>query len=96
VRDIGAVRHAAENRAESRVSKHFLCEDDEGVMHIVLWYGSGDAVQISRSHAQWALSQFQLCIACVLGKAGPRREDDSATVDYLREQFPYLDATATR
>jgi hypothetical protein len=25
-------------------------------MHIVLWYGSGDAVQVSRSHAQWALS----------------------------------------
>ncbi|MDT7810568.1 MAG: hypothetical protein QOJ42_484, partial [Acidobacteriaceae bacterium] len=27
-------------------------EDDKGVMHIVLWYGSGDAVQVSRSYVQ--------------------------------------------
>jgi hypothetical protein len=25
-------------------------------MHIVLGYGSGDAVQVSRSHAHWVLS----------------------------------------
>jgi len=29
-----------------------LREDREGVMHIVLWYGSGYAVQVSRSHVQ--------------------------------------------
>src|ERR1700721_2568232 len=58
-------------------------------MHIVLWYGRGDAVQVSRRHAQKALSRIGLDVACVLGKAGPRRDDDPATVDYLREQVPY-------
>jgi hypothetical protein len=51
MRDVGAARHAAENRAQPRVNKHFLCKYDERVMHIMLWYGSGDAVQVSRSHA---------------------------------------------
>src|SRR5271169_3297678 len=50
MRDIGPAHHAAEDRAQPRVVEHLLGEDDEGVMHIVLWYGSGDAVQISRSH----------------------------------------------
>ena len=49
MRDVGAAHHAAEDRAQPRVGKHLLCEDDEGVMHIVLWYGSGDAIQVSRS-----------------------------------------------
>ena len=58
-------------------------------MHIVLWYGSGNAVQVSRSHAQEALSRNGLDVTCVLRKAGPRRDDDPATVDCLREQAPY-------
>jgi hypothetical protein len=44
MRDIGAARHAAEDRAQPRVGEHLLCEDDEDVMYIVLGYGSGDAV----------------------------------------------------
>jgi hypothetical protein len=89
MRDIGAAHHAAEDCAQSRVGKHLLGEDDEGVMHIVLWYGSGDAIQVSRSHAQKALSRIGLDVVCVSAKAGPRRDDDPATVDYLREQAPY-------
>ena len=89
MRDIGAAHHAAEDCAQPRVGKHLLCEDDEGVMHIVLWYGSGDAIQVSRSHAQKALSRIGLDVARVLGKAGPLSDDDPATVDYLREQAPY-------
>jgi len=42
--DIGATRHAAEDRLQPRVCKHFLCEEDEGFMHIVVRYGSRDAV----------------------------------------------------
>jgi hypothetical protein len=68
VRDICTIRHATKNRAEPRVSEHFLCEDDEGVMHIMLWYGSGDAVQVSRSHAQMALSRIGLDLAWVAEK----------------------------
>ena len=49
--DVGTTHHAAEDRAQPRVDKHLLCEDDESVMDIVLWYGSGDAVQVSRSQA---------------------------------------------
>ena len=49
MRDVGAAHHAAEDRAQPRVGKHLLCEDDEGVMHIVLGYRSGDAVQVNRS-----------------------------------------------
>jgi hypothetical protein len=37
--------------AQPRVGEHLLGEDDEGVVHIVFGYGSGDAVQVSRSHA---------------------------------------------
>jgi len=51
MRDVGAARHAAEDREQPPVGKHLFYEDDEGVTHIVLWYGSGDAVQVSRSHA---------------------------------------------
>src|SRR6202162_3590923 len=47
MRDIGPAHHAAEDRAQPRVVEHLLGEDDEGVMHIVLWYGSGDAVEVS-------------------------------------------------
>ena len=60
-------------------------------MHIVLWYGSGDAVQVSRSQAEYVLSpdrRDEMSRLCV-GEAGPRRGDDPATVDYLREQAPY-------
>jgi hypothetical protein len=56
MRDVGAVHHAAEDRVQPRVGKHLLCEYDEGVMHIVLWYGSGDAVQVSSSYVQKALN----------------------------------------
>ena len=56
MRDVGAAHHAAEDRAQLRVGEHLLCDDDEGVMHIVLWYGGGDAVQVSRSQVQWALN----------------------------------------
>jgi hypothetical protein len=54
--DIGTARHAAEYRAETRVGEHLLGEDNEYVMYIVLWYGSGDAVQVSRSLSQLALN----------------------------------------
>jgi hypothetical protein len=47
--DVGTAHHAAEDRAQPRVGKHFLREDNEGVMHIVLGYGNRDAVQVSRS-----------------------------------------------
>jgi hypothetical protein len=47
MRDLCATHHATEDRAQPRVGKHVLCEDDESVMHIVFGYGSGDAVQIS-------------------------------------------------
>jgi hypothetical protein len=49
MRDIGAPNHAAEDRAQPWVGKHLLCEVAEGVMHIVLGYGGGDAVQVSSS-----------------------------------------------
>ena len=44
MRDVGAAHHTAEDGAQARVDKHLLCEEDEGVMHIVLGHGSGDAV----------------------------------------------------
>ena len=68
MRDVGAAHHAAENHAQPWVDKHFVCEDDEVVMHIVLWYGSSDAVQVSRSHAQMALSRIGLNVALSCGK----------------------------
>jgi hypothetical protein len=72
------------------IGKHIFCVNDEGVMHIMLGYGSGNAVQVSSGHAQEALIGWTgLDVACVLKKAGPRRGDDPATVDYLREQAPY-------
>jgi hypothetical protein len=52
VRDVGAAYHAAENRAQPRVGEHLLGEDGESVMHIMFGYGSGDAVQVSRSCVQ--------------------------------------------
>ncbi len=52
MRDVGAAHHAAEDSPQLRVGKHLLCDDDECVMHIVLWYGNGDAVQVSCSYAQ--------------------------------------------
>ena len=69
MRDVGAPHHAAEDGAQPRVGKHVLREDDEGVMHIVLGYGSSDAVQVSRS--QYAESsarttEIRRCV-CVLG-----------------------------
>jgi hypothetical protein len=50
--NVGAARHAPKDRTQARVGKHLLCEYDEGVMHIVLGYGSRDAVQVSRGHVQ--------------------------------------------
>lgn len=80
MRDIGSAHHAAEDRAQPWVVEHLLGEDDEGVMHIVLWYSSGDAVQVSRSHAQKALSRSGLSVACVHHEdAYPRRDDDPAS-----------------
>ena len=52
MRDPGPAHHAVEDRVQPWVGKHFLCEDDEGVMHIMLWYRSGDAVQVSRRDVQ--------------------------------------------
>jgi hypothetical protein len=52
MRDPGAAHHAAEDRVQPLVGKHLLCEYDEGVMYIMLWYGSGDAVQVSCSCVQ--------------------------------------------
>lgn len=50
--DVGTSHHAPEDRAHPRVGEHLLCEDNEGVMHIMLWYGSGNAVQVSCGDAQ--------------------------------------------
>jgi len=52
MRDVGAADHASKDRAQPPVGKHLLSEDDEGVMHIMLWYGSSDAVQVSRGQAE--------------------------------------------
>ena len=70
MRDTGAAHHAAEDRAQPWVGEHLLGEDDEGVMHIVLGYGSGDAVQVSRSFSQEVLSSNyrDRRRVCVLGK----------------------------
>ena len=68
MRDIGAAHHAAEDHAQSWVDKHLLCENDEVVMDIVVWYSSSDAVQVSRSHSQLALSWIGLDVAFVLEK----------------------------
>ena len=95
MRDIGPAHHAAEDRAQPRVVEHLLCEDNEGVMHIVLWYGSGDAVQVSRSHAQKALSRCGLNVACVCHEEAYPRRDDIQGVDYLREQAGILNTTAS-
>lgn len=66
--DIGATRHTAEDRPQPSVCQHFLREDDESFMYIVVWYGSSDAVQVRRSQANWALSRIGLDVACVLKK----------------------------
>jgi hypothetical protein len=50
---------------QPRVTEHLLGEDDEGVMHIVLGYGSGDTVQVSRSQAQKAFCRIGLDVACL-------------------------------
>ena len=52
MRDVGAARHAAEDRAKPRGGEHHLCKDNKSVMHIVLGYGSGNAVQVSSGHSQ--------------------------------------------
>ncbi len=65
MRDAGAFRHAMKDRADPRVNKYSFCEKNKGVMHIMLWYGSCYAVQISRSHAQRALSRMKLDVACM-------------------------------
>ena len=43
-----------EDCLQAGVEEHLLCKDDESVMHIMLWYGSGDAVQVRRSQAKSA------------------------------------------
>lgn len=52
MRDIGATRHTAEDGPQPRTAQHLLCEDDEGFMHIVVWYGSSDSVQVRRSQTK--------------------------------------------
>lgn len=49
MRDVCAGYHAAKDRTQPRVGKHFLRKDDKRIMHIMLWYSSGDTVQVSRS-----------------------------------------------
>ena len=68
--NVGAPHHAVEDRAEPRVGKHLLCEEDESVVYIVLGYGSGDAVQVSRSQCVEVLSLDVGIrrLVCVLGK----------------------------
>jgi hypothetical protein len=86
--DIGPAHHAAEDRAQPRVVQHLLGEDNERAMHIVLGYGSGDAVQVSRSHAQrpLAAADSMLCV-CVIGKL--THEDPTIRRrSYLGEQTP--------
>jgi hypothetical protein len=70
MRDVGAAHHAAEDCAQPRVGKHLLCEGSEGVMHIVVWHSSGDAIQVSRSHAQKACNLIGGAIysVCILKK----------------------------
>lgn len=50
--DVGAADHASKDRAQPWVGKHLLCEDHEGVMDIMFWDGSSDAVQVNRSQAE--------------------------------------------
>jgi hypothetical protein len=52
MRDVGATHHPAEDRAQSLVGEHLLREVGEGIMHIEIGYGSGDAVQVSRNCVQ--------------------------------------------
>ena len=70
MRNVGAPHHAVKDRAQPRVGKHLLCEDDEGVMHIVLGYGSGDTVQVSRSQCAESSARTKGIrrVVCVLGK----------------------------
>jgi hypothetical protein len=81
MRDIGAARHAPEDRANPRVGKHLLGEDDEDVMYIVLWYGSGYAVQVSSSLSQYVLNPNyrNRRPVCTLGKLAYEEGDDPAT-----------------
>ena len=66
MRDVGAAHHAAEDRAQPRVGEHLLGEDNEGVMHIVRRYGSGDAIQMSRNFSQWILnSNCRIDVPCI-------------------------------
>src|ERR1700732_161083 len=58
MRDVGAAHHAAEDRAQARVGEPLLGEGDEGVMHIVLGYGRGDAIQVSLSQVKEVLSRI--------------------------------------
>lgn len=48
MRDVSPTDHAAKNCTKARIGKHLLCENDKGVVHILLRYGSGDAIQVSR------------------------------------------------
>jgi len=75
MRNVGAPHHALEDRAQPLVRKHLLCEDDEGVVHIVLGYSSGDAVQVSRSQcAEPSARSIGIRRAvCVLGKLDDER-----------------------
>jgi hypothetical protein len=86
--NIGTIRHTAEDRLQAGIKKHFLCEDDKGVMHIVLWYGSSNAVQVRRSQAKWSLSpnHRDCMLRGVLGSWASKRDTGPATVDNLKEQ----------
>jgi hypothetical protein len=38
---------------------------------------------------------FLIDVTFIFGEAGPQRDDDPATVNYLREQVPYSQTTIT-
>ena len=62
MRDFPTARHTTKNRADPWVNQHLLCEDNKRVMDIMLWYGSGNAVQVCRSHAERVLSRGGLYV----------------------------------
>ena len=67
MRDGGAAHHTAEDGAQARVGEHLLGEDCEGIVDVVFWYGSGDAVQVSRCRVQMSSARMRFDVACVAG-----------------------------
>jgi hypothetical protein len=71
-----AKRHRAPALSRLRLLRHLSGEDDGNVMYIVVEYGSGDAVQVSRSFSQLALSSSyrDRRRMCVMGKLNDEEE----------------------